>query len=76
MLPHLVSHGPKQREGSSHLRGLFTPEGQFDQLYAVIDEYRQQNHAELVHTSDLKKPVSEAIYLSMHVVHKKSSSTN
>ena len=48
---------------------------QFDELSTVMDEYFQQNHAELVPASDLEKPVSEVFYLPMHVVRKESSST-
>ena len=41
----------------------------------VMGEYFDQNHAELVPTADLEKPVHEVFYLPLQVVRKKSIST-
>ena len=49
--------------------------GQFDEFSAVMEEYFEMNHAELVPSVDLEKPASEVFYLPMHAVRKESSST-
>ena len=48
---------------------------QFDDVDAVIQEYIELGHAELVPELDLHKPTSEVFYLPIHVVRKESSST-
>ena len=47
----------------------------FDELSSVMEEYFEQEHAELVPTSDLDKPASQTFYLPMHAVRKESSTT-
>ena len=47
----------------------------FDEFSSVMEEYFEQEHAELVPTSDLDKPASQTFYLPMHVVRKESSTT-
>ena len=47
----------------------------FDEFSSVIEEYFEQEHAELVPTSDLDKPASQTFYLPMHAVRKESSTT-
>ena len=41
----------------------------------MINEYFEGNHAELVPTADLEKPVNQVFYMLMHDIHKESSST-
>ena len=49
--------------------------GQFDELSAVMNEYFENDHAELVTTAELDKPTDQVFYMPMHVVRKESSST-
>ena len=77
-LPHAPSLGESRSQAVRRFQSLeqsLHSKGQFNELSAVMDEYFQQEHAELVPTSDLEKAVSEVFYLPMHVVRKESSST-
>ena len=56
-------------ERSLHSKGLFT------EFKAVIDEYFDQGHAELVPVADFEKPPHSVFYLPMHAVTKQSSTT-
>lgn len=56
-------------EKSLHARGLS------NEFNAVMEEYFEKDHAELVPAADLEKPTHEVFYLPMHVVLKESSST-
>ena len=49
--------------------------GQFDTFNAVMEEYFQMGHAELVPAADLEKSQQEVLYLPMHAVRKETSST-
>ena len=56
-------------ERSLHSKGLFS------EFKAVIDEYFDQGHAELVPVADFEKPPYSVFYLPMHAVTKQSSTT-
>ena len=47
----------------------------FKEVDAVMKEYFDMNHAELVPYLDLNKPQNEVCYLPIHVVYKDTSST-
>ncbi len=49
--------------------------GIFPEVRNVIEEYFDKEHAEEVPTEDLEKPQDKLFYLSIHVVHKESSTT-
>ena len=49
--------------------------GQFSEFSAVIQEYFDMGHAELVPIADLQKPVKDVFYLPMHAVRKEDSTT-
>ena len=57
-------------ERSIHSKGLFSD------VKAVIDEYFEKGHAELVPSADLEKPPQSVYYLPIHVVVKESSTTS
>ena len=48
---------------------------QFPEFSAVVKEYLEMQHAELVLVADLQKPHGEVFYLPMHVVRKEHSTT-
>ena len=48
---------------------------QFEDFNAVMQEYLEMDHAEVVPTADLQMPPQEVFYLPMHAVRKESSST-
>ena len=48
---------------------------QHTKLDAVMREYLDLGHAELVPIEDLKKPQTEVFYLPVHAVYKSSSTT-
>lgn len=50
-------------------------QGRFEEFDAVMQEYLNLGHAEVVPTTDLEKPPSLTFYLPMHAVYKASSST-
>ena len=47
----------------------------FPEFKAVIDEYFDMGHAELVPAMDLKKPLHSTFYVPLHAVRKESSTT-
>ncbi len=49
--------------------------GAFNDFNAVMEEYFQEGHAELVPPDELDKPTSKVFYLPMQAVYKESSST-
>ena len=49
--------------------------GQFIEFEAVMKEYTDLQHAEIVPVNDLEKPQHMVFYLPMHAVYKQSSST-
>ena len=49
--------------------------GQFGDFAAVMQEYFDSDHAELVPTRDFVKPLQETFYLPMHAVRKDHSTT-
>ena len=49
--------------------------GTWDKFQAVIQEYLDLGHAQLVSTEELTTPTSDCYYLPMYGVHKESSST-
>ena len=49
--------------------------GKLNEFHAVMEEYIELGHAELVPIADLQKPDTEIFYLPMHVVLKDSSTT-
>ena len=53
-------------------RSLHT-KGQFNELSAVMDEYFQNDHTELVPSAELSKPTNQVFYMPMHVVRKDST---
>ena len=55
-------------------RNLYS-KNQFHEFAAVMNEYFELGHAELVPQEDLNKPPNEVFYLLMHAVHKESSTT-
>ncbi len=48
---------------------------QFPEFSAVMEEYMQMDHAELVPVADLQKTSKETFYLPMHAVRKEHSTT-
>ena len=48
---------------------------QFEEFAAVMEEYKEMKHAELVPIADLHKPSKEVFDLPMHAVHKEDSTT-
>ncbi len=48
---------------------------QFPEFSAVMEEYLEMQHAELVPVDDLQKPPEEVFYLRMHAVRKEHSTT-
>ena len=48
---------------------------QFQEFSAVMEEYFEMGHAELVPVADLQKPPKEVFYLPMHAVRKEHSTT-
>ena len=48
---------------------------QFSEFSAVMEEYMQMDHAELVPVADLQKPSREVFYMPMHAVRKEHSTT-
>ena len=48
---------------------------QFDEFSAVMQEYFDLEHTELVPVADLQKPTKDAFYLPMHAVRKEDSTT-
>ena len=53
----------------------FRSKGQFPEFAAVIQQYFDMGHAELVPTADLQKPEKDVFYLPMHAVRKEDSTT-
>ncbi len=49
--------------------------GKSKEFHAVMEEYLELGHAELVPVDDMQKPDNETLYLPMHVVVKESSTT-
>ncbi len=49
--------------------------GQFPEFSAVMEEYFDLQHAELVPVADLQKPPEDVFYLPMHAVRKEHSTT-
>ena len=49
--------------------------GHFQEFEAVMDEYFQPGHAQLIPEADLEKPPDSVFYLPIHVVQKESSTT-
>ncbi len=49
--------------------------GTYDKFQGVVQEYLDLNHAEIVPTSEIDKPVSKTYYLQMHAVTKESSTS-
>ena len=47
--------------------------GAYNEFHLAMEEYFEKNHAELVPTDDLERPVSEVFYLPMHPVFKETS---
>ena len=48
---------------------------QFPEFSAVMQEYLDMEHAQLVPVADLQKPVKDVFYLPMHAVRKEDSTT-
>lgn len=48
---------------------------QFEEFSAVIEEYFETEHAELIPIADLQRPPTEVFYLPMHPVRKEHSTT-
>ena len=58
-----------------HLERSLHSKNQFDEFAAVMNEYKDLKHAELVPEADLNKPTQETFYLPMHAVRKEESTT-
>ena len=57
------------------LERMLNAKGMFGEFKAVIEEYFDMGHAELVPPDDLEKPAQDVFYLPIHVVRKESSTT-
>ncbi len=68
------SRSPAVRRFLSLERSLHH-KNQFDEFAAVMNEYMDLKHAELVPEEDLNKPLQETFYLPMHAVRKEESTT-
>ena len=49
--------------------------GKFPEFSAVVQEYFDMEHAELIPVADLQKPANDVFYLPMHAVRKEDSTT-
>ena len=80
-LPKQTSVEPLGESRSQAVRRLMYLEqslkrkNQHQQFTAVMQEYLDLGHAEIVPNKDLMKPEAEVFYLPLHVVHKESSTT-
>ena len=76
--PHVKPFGESRlqavRRHSCLVRSLQS-RGAYNKFHLAMEEYFENNHAELVSTNDLEKPASEVFYLPMRSVYKETSTT-
>ena len=66
--PKLIGESHSQAVG--RFKYLETSLAHFEEVNAVVEEYFEMGHAELIPTSDLKKSQDQTFYLPIHVVRK------
>ena len=76
--PHAKSIGESRAQAVRRFLSLertLRSKEQFSQFAAVMEEYMDLNHAEIVPVADLQKQNEDVFYLPMHAVHKEHSTT-
>ena len=76
--PHAKSIGESRAQAVRRFLSLertLRSKEQFSQFTAVMEEYMDLNHAEIVPVADLQKQNEDVFYLPMHAVHKEHSTT-
>ena len=76
--PHAKQLGESRSQAVRRFLSLersLRAKGQFEAFNAVMDEYFEMGHAELVPAADLEKPPCEVFYLPMPVVRRKESNS-